>query len=499
MNFTPVASAVATLARAAYHAVLGPSSAYRWRKCSASVHASRGISDDGNDASRMGTACHGVVAECLQHGLQPVDFLGRTFLFAKHLDGKRYEDFAERVPTDWTGMKVEHELVITDDHVRYCESYVDFIREQHALLGGELLVEQRVAIGHITGESYWVDANGNAVDEGTPGAVRKSAGGTSDIILLAPPLIAVFDAKFGRNRVTAYEVVKPALPHPITGEMEAPVYAPNDQLALYAGGALHEHRLFSDFTTVKMVIVQPPLDHVSEFTMSVDALDDHLKLVKVDAEATRTNRKFFAGEHCEYCPARISCTARDEAVGKIALEGFVDMGAADQVAQARPRQYAGNLIGSLLEMLPMVRSWCDDIATRAFNTLNTGGEVIGANGEPYKLVQGRQGPRKWVDIEQAEAVLKKMRLRHEEMYDYSIISPTSADKLAHPKARRGQDAPEALIGKNQWIKLERLITRSDPSVSIAPASDSRPAYQSAISGFDDATNSPTPIDPVDLF
>lgn len=499
MTLTSVASAVATVARAAYHAALGPSSAHRWRKCTASAFASRGKPNDGNDASRMGTACHGVVAECLLHNLQPAEFLNRKFLFCADVFGKRFEDFAERINIAQFGLVVQHTLLIDDDMVRYCESYVDFIREQHRLLGGELLVEQRVPIGHITGEGYWVDANGDEVDQGTPGAVWKSAGGTSDVILLAPPLIAVFDAKFGRNRVNAYEIVKPALPNPITNEMEEPVYAPNDQLALYAGGALHEHELFADFDTVKMIIVQPPLDHVSEFTMPVAGLRTHLDQVKVDAEATRTNRKFVAGDHCTYCPARISCTARDEAVAKIALDGFVDMGAAEQIAQARPRQYQGNAIGALLEMLPMVRSWCDDITTRAYNTLNTGGDVFGADGTGYKLVQGRQGRRMWKDTDEAEAVLKKMRLRHEEMYDYSIISPTSADKLAHPKARRGQQAPEPVIGKNQWIKLERLIERSDPSVSIAPSSDPRPAYQPAITGFDDATNSPTPVDAVDLF
>lgn len=451
---------------AAYHAVLGPSSAHRWRKCTASVYASRGFPNDGSDASRIGTACHEISARCLQQNLDPRDFIGRTFLFCKALDGKRYENLREDIATDWTGLVTEHELEITDEHAEWVGEYITFVRQQVELLGGVLHVETRVPIGHITGE--------------------EGGAGTSDVFIIVPQqkLIVVVDAKFGRNKVLAYEILKVALPDPITGEMQPPLYAPNDQLALYAGGALHEQELFYEFEQVKLIIVQPPLNSVSEFGMSVESLRAHLEQVKFDAEQTRVNRTYVAGDHCTYCPARISCTPRDEFVLKSSLEGFGDVSDAAQLAQSVPKQFAGNMIGVLLMLVPTIRSWCDDIEQRVYNTLVSGGEVIAPDGSAYKLVAGRKGRREWTNPALAEDVLKKMRLKKEEMYSFKLISPTTAEKLATAKKpKKGEEAVEALIGKNQWIKLQRLIAQADPKPVVAPGTDPRPVFAPALEGF----------------
>lgn len=485
--------------QAAYHAVLGPSSAHRWRKCTASVKASHGKPNEGSDASRMGTMCHDVSAQCLQKGIDPADFIGRKFLFCQDVFGKRFEHFAEDIDREHLGLVVQHELEFEDEHAEYVAEYVGFVRQQVELLGGILLVEQRVAIGHVTGEGNWVDADGNDSEEGEPGAVWKSAGGTSDVVILVPhlKLIVVIDAKFGRGKVTAYEIVRASLPDPITGEMLPPVYAPNDQLALYGEGALHEHELFYEFEQIKLVVVQPPLDHVSEFSLPVETLREHIAAVKLDAEATRSNPTFAAGEHCTFCPARISCTYRDEEVLRTSLEGFEDVSDAAQIAQAIPRQFAGNMVGTLYLKLDTIRSWCDDIEQRVRNTVNQGGEVIAPDGTTFKLVEGKQGRRRWTNPDEAEAALKRMRLKREEMYDLKLISPTTADKLAHPKAKRGQPEPTPLIGTRQWNTLAALIERPDPTTHIVPGSDPRPAIAPAVTGFDSV--SPTSDEPVDLF
>ena len=76
------------------------------------------------------------------------------------------------------------------------------------------------------------------------------------------------------------------------------------------------------------------------------------------------------------------------------------------------------------------------------------------------------GPRRTRRVvEEAEAVLKAMRVKHEQMYDYKLISPTTAEKLAKAE----------VIGPRQWPKLQALITRADGKPSVAPESDKRPA------------------------
>jgi len=51
------------------------------------------------------------------------------------------------------------------------------------------------------------------------------------------------------------------------------------------------------------------------------------------------------------------------------------------------------------------------------------------------------------------------------MYDFKLISPASAEKLAKAE----------VLGKRQWPKLQELITQSEGKPHVAPASDSRPA------------------------
>jgi len=64
-----------------------------------------------------------------------------------------------------------------------------------------------------------------------------------------------------------------------------------------------------------------------------------------------------------------------------------------------------------------------------------------------------------------ESAMKSMRLKESEMYDFKLISPTTADKLA--KA--------GTIGPRQWPKLQALITQSTGKPHVAPESDPRPA------------------------
>jgi hypothetical protein len=73
-------------------------------------------------------------------------------------------------------------------------------------------------------------------------------------------------------------------------------------------------------------------------------------------------------------------------------------------------------------------------------------------------------------------LFKSFRLRQDEMYDYSLISPTKAEKLL-------KDTPK------RWEKAEALISRADGKPSVAPATDKRPALavQSVADDFRDLT------------
>ena len=73
-----------------------------------------------------------------------------------------------------------------------------------------------------------------------------------------------------------------------------------------------------------------------------------------------------------------------------------------------------------------------------------------------------------------ENVMKSFRLRQDEMYDLSLISPTKAEKLLKSNPKR-------------WSKVQEHITQSAGKPSVAPVADPRPALdvQSVADDFRD--------------
>lgn len=443
------------------HAELSPSSAARWSVCTASVSAQRGIFDGGSAAARWGTAAHLVASEALSGGKQADFYLGKSLVFGITPDGARRELFVD----GFTGcfQTVEHILRIDQDIVDCAHAYVEFVRDLVVTSGARMLVEQRVGIGHITGEA--------------------GAGGTADTILLTDDEIYIIDLKGGMGKVFAYETLAVAKKDPITGVDMPAVYEPNKQLAMYAGGAVYEHRLLQDFSRVTMVIVQPRLNHVSQYTMPVAELELFLTGISEAAERTRTDPVFAPSfDACHFCKAKGSCSAQTEAVLTTVLDGF------DDIDEAKTKAYPQHEVGSLYAKVSMIKDWCTAIEERVHESLLQGHTVSRHDGLSYKLVTGRQGGRDWSDEVAAEASLKKMRLKPAEMYTSKLISPTTAEKYTKvPKATDGGTQTEPLLGKTQWARLQTLITQKQGRPTVVLETDPRPAIVPATDGFQDLT------------
>ena len=79
------------------------------------------------------------------------------------------------------------------------------------------------------------------------------------------------------------------------------------------------------------------------------------------------------------------------------------------------------------------------------------------------------------------------RLRNDQMYDQTLISPTTAEKLAK-KTKKG---PAPIIGPTQWERLQELIkqTEGKDNPVIALATDPRPGLPAGSEGFEEVTGS----------
>ena len=130
--------------------------------------------------------------------------------------------------------------------------------------------------------------------------------------------------------------------------------------------------------------------------------------------------------------------------------------------EARIASLDAHQLAMCMDAVGMVEGWCKGVRAEVERRALDGQQVPG-----YKLVTGKAGNRQWKNPANAEAMLKKMRLKKEEMYDFSLISPTTAEKLAKAQT----------IGEKQWEKLQSEIYRADGKPSVAPVTDPRPALE----------------------
>ena len=389
------------------HAKLSPSGAHRWMACPGSVVLEAAFPDQSSVYAREGTAAHELAALVLQREKLNAQYYANQIV--------EFDDHGEMV--DWR---------VTQEMADYVDDYVKLVRE--LAQGKTLYVESKVPIGHLTGE--------------------EGATGTSDAVIVdvANRNLSIVDLKYGMGvRVDATD---------------------NPQLMMYALGALEMYGVLCDFDTVSMYIHMPRLNYVGEYHISTAELLQFAAEVRIAAghvqlaqslelrEDDDLSDGFFSpGEkQCRFCKAKATCPALRAEVteivgGSATLEDFMP--------EVPDMQTGDNYLSMAMAKVGLVEDWCKGVRAEVERRLLAGQKVDG-----FKLVEGRRGNRKWADEAEVEALFKSYRLRADDMYDKSLISPTKAEKLFKSNPKR-------------WEKVEALTSRSDGKPSVAFASDKR--------------------------
>lgn len=259
--------------------------------------------------------------------------------------------------------------------------------------------------------------------------------GTGDCIVIGGQVLHVVDLKYGKGV-------------PVSAEE-------NPQMKLYALGALRAYSLLYDIQTVKLAIVQPRLDSISEFEIpAADLLTWGESIKPVAQSAWEGKGEYTPGEWCQFCRAKALCRARADF--NTSLEEYHGM---------KPPLISNEEVGQILIRALDLAKWASNLEDYALSECLAGREIPG-----WKAVEGRS-VRQFDDTDKAFDVLKKAG------YDEAVLYERKPLTLANV---------EKLIGKKLFTELlERHVIRPPGKPALAQESDNRKAITARTSAEND--------------
>lgn len=374
------------------HALLSASSAHRWVYCTPSARLEEQFPDAGSDAAAEGTVAHALA-----------EVKVRQYFYPQEVSRQKMARTVNKLKKDghWA-----------DEMQGYTDEYLDFVKSA------------AMAFAHVphadVEKTVYFD---KYVPEGF---------GTADCILIGGDTLHVIDFKYGKGvSVSAEE---------------------NLQMILYALGAYEACRILYPIETVKLSIVQPRIDNISEWECGIPELLAYGDFIADRAAlAFKGEGEFKPGKDtCRFCRARAQCRARAEE--NIRLAFFTDK---------KPPLITNAEVGDYLEKGEDVAKWLKDQKEYALKECLAGKEVPG-----WKAVEGR-GSREWTDMDKAFKTLTDNGI------DAAILWERTPLTLAQVEKTVGKKEFQALVGE--------YVIKNPGKPALAKESDKRPAVTNKVS------------------
>lgn len=191
------------------HALLSASGAHRWLVCTPSAKLEEDFPDTTSEAAREGTLAH-----------ELAELKARHYFYTPDFGKKKYTTRAN---------KLKKEDLWKDEMERYTDEYLDYLKVTALNLNTApyVAIEQKLDLGNWIPEGF----------------------GTADCVMVYGNTVHVFDFKYGKGvQVDAEQ---------------------NPQMLLYALGAYAAYKMLYPIEQICMTIVQPRIDHVSEWTCTL--------------------------------------------------------------------------------------------------------------------------------------------------------------------------------------------------------------------------------------
>lgn len=438
---------------ASEHSLLAFSASSRWIPCPGSMAYPENTEEDvdGGFFANKGTASHTLAS----------DVLKGKFSTAHSAIGMKIKAGKDTID-------------VTEEFADHVQTYVDDVKRR--AIGGYLMIEQRVSLEDVEG-------------------FDKTNYGTSDAVIAieakhhiegpTPAYGVVEDLKSGQGeKVYCWERAKPDSPFTMTyyppgiNEAEPVEVVPNYQLMMYALASLSTFELLvGPVKFVRIVINQPPLSSLQELDVPIAVLErfalfaatakDRAEMaLGLGVKAIEEYPKQWlkpGDKQCRWCRAMARCPA-------LRMKLQEDMGAEFDVIETKPPIVPADpkKIGKAMAAVPLVLEWAKAVVTKGRELVEAGIKVIGPDGQPYKIVEGDQGDRKWKNPILAENALTGI-LGPKAYKPSEILTAPAAAKLLDKRAT-----------KATWEEVfVPMIVRAPGKPVLALGSDSRPFYSEA--------------------
>lgn len=294
-----------------------------------------------------------------------------------------------------------------DEHT---DDYIAFVTEQfEGLTDPKVYVEQRVDC------SRWV----------------PECRGTCDTLIISEGVLHIIDLKYGRG---------------VKVDAEG-----NDQLRIYALGALEMFGFLYPIHTVRMSIFQPRLSNCSTWEVSREDIEKWAEEVLRHAAelAWYGNGNFKAGDHCQFCKAKAECRERAKANMALAAYDFTE-----------PVLLENDEIASILAKIDELVSWASDVKDFALAEA-----LKGVRFDGWKVVEGRSN-RKYTNETDVAKAVQTIGL---DPYEHKVLGVTAMTTLLGKK--RFEETIGGLIEKPQGKPVLVSITDKRQEINITMAAD----------------------------
>lgn len=386
------------------HALLSASGANRWLACTPSARLEEKYGEKTSSAfTEEGTVAHELAELMLR-----LELIG-------DISKAEYEEKFRRM--------AESEY-LNESMVDYLYAYISYCREQFAAarandMFSEIHVEKKLDLREYIPEGF----------------------GTCDCIIIGNGTLEVIDLKYGKGVQVSAEW--------------------NKQLMLYGLGALVAYDTEFEFDTVQFTIVQPRLNNISSFSLSVTELLDWAENeLKPKARlAFEGAGELVAGVHCKFCSVKNRCRKLYEQQLEIAAYDFRE-----------PEFLTDQEIADIISRATVFTEWISGIVAYAEKKAINEGKVWPG----FKLVEGISR-RTWFkpDDEIIQAIRERFPEIPEDMlYDVKLKSLTNIEKLVGAKSFA--------------TKLSDLVIKPAGKPTLVPEADRRPAIglASAVKDFE---------------